>query len=206
MATAAVALPHPKSPAAGHGQSPGTPSIKPPSPSSAPPAMFAPSQQTFPPVYGRRDSGESVKDDHPRSQSTPTTRPVSPPPKRTHSSGNLPPFLTTNAILSPPSFHPANHRTSSPESRRTRSSENLLGGSSPESSPHQGHASLGGSSYHNGQQHVAMRPSDHQLYSNQDYDAMMRPKKRHKTSRACDECRRKKAFPTVTPLLTSDPM
>jgi hypothetical protein len=41
---------------------------------------------------------------------------------------------------------------------------------------------------------MTMRASEHNLYSNQDYDAMMRPKKRHKTSRACDECRRKKVL------------
>jgi len=193
MATAAVVLPHPKSPDS-HSRSPtlrsDTPSVKPPSP-SAPPAMFAP-QSSVQPQYERRNSEESDKDEHGRSHSAPMTRPMSPTPKRTNSTGNLPPFLnSSNAILSPPIFHPTNHRNSSPESRRTRSSENIHAvGSSPESSPQSRLVNLSGTSYHNGQ-HM-MRPSEHQLYANQDYDAIMRPKKRHKTSRACDECRRKK--------------
>lgn len=166
-----------------------TPTVRPPSP-SAPPAMFAP-QPTTASVYERRDSGDSEIDENARSQSTPMIPPVSPPPKRTSSAGNLPPFLSSNAILSPPSFQPSN-RNLSPESRRTRSSENLHTlGSSPESSPQMQPASLGGTPYHNGQ-HMTTRISDHNLFSNQDYDALMRPKKRHKTSRACDECRRKK--------------
>ena len=194
MASAVLVLPHRTSPER-HERSPlrsDTPSVKPPSP-SAPPSMFAP-QISGQPVYERRNSEGSDKDENGRSQSAPMTRPLSPTPKRTNSTGNLPPFLnSSSAILSPPTFHPTNHRTSSPDSRRTRSSENIHAvGSSPESSPQQHLATLGGSSYHNGQ-HM-MRPSEHQLYSNQDYDAIMRPKKRHKTSRACDECRRKKVL------------
>ena len=192
MATVVVAaLSHPKSP-------PGsdipvkteTPSIRPPSP-SAPPSMFAPQTSTAP-AYPRRDSGESEKDVHGRSQSTPMSRPLSPVPKRTNSTGTFPPFFASAAILSPPSFHDSNHnRNTSPESRRTRSSENMPTlGSSPESSPQQHLSSIGGTPYHN----VAIRTSEHTLYSSGDYDAMMRPKKRHKTSRACDECRRKKVF------------
>jgi hypothetical protein len=191
MASAAIVLPHLRSP---EGEGPvksETPTVRPPSP-SAPPAMFAPQSSTAP-VYERRDSGGSEIDENARSLSTLMTRHVSPPPKRTSPSGNLPPFLSSNAILSPPSFQPSN-RNVSPESRRTRSSENLHTlGSSPESSPQQQHSSLGGTPYHNGQ-HMTMRASDHNLFANQDYDAMMRPKKRHKTSRACDECRRKKVL------------
>jgi len=189
MASAVIGLPHLVS---SDGERPAkseTPTVRPPSP-SAPPAMFAPQPSTAP-AYERRDSGVSESEENARSHLTPMTRPVSPPPKRTDSAGNLPPFLSSNAILSPPSFQPSN-RNLSPESRRTRSSENLHTlGSSPESSPQQQHSSLGGTPYHNGQ-HMAMRASDHNLFANQDYDAMIRPKKRHKTSRACDECRRKK--------------
>jgi hypothetical protein len=191
MATAAVVFPHPNSPGA-----PGTspvkidPSSVRPSSPSAPPAMFA--QSSGPPEYQRRGSDQSEKDEHGRSRSTPMNRPVSPAPKRTYSTGNLPPFATASAVLSPPSFHATNHRNSSPESRRTRSSEGLVAmDSSPESSP-QLMPTLGPSHYHNGQI-MSMRPSEHHNYGNQDYDAMMRTaKKRHKTSRACDECRRKK--------------
>jgi len=180
-----------------------TPTVRPPSP-SAPPAMFAPQPLTTP-AYERRDSGVSESDENARSQSTPMTRPVSPPPKRTSSAGNLPPFLSSNAILSPPSFQPSN-RNVSPESRRTRSSENLRTlGSSPESSPQQQHSSLGGTPYHHGQ-HMMMRASDHNLFANQDYDGMIRPKKRHKTSRACDECRRKKVLLLQLPAYCIDPM
>ena len=193
MASAAVVLPHPNSPGA-PGSSPvkiDNPSVRPPSP-SAPPAMFA--QTSTAPVYDRRDSGESEKDEHGRSRSTPMNRPISPAPKRTYSTGNLPPYGPT-AILSPPSFHPTNHRNSTPESRRTRSSENIHAiDSSPESSPRQMHhdiVGIGSNHYHNGPL-MSMRPGEHHNYANQDYDAMMRPKKRHKTSRACDECRRKK--------------
>jgi hypothetical protein len=191
MATAAVVFPHPNSPGA-PGTSPvkiDTSSVRPPSP-SAPPAMFA--QSSGVPEYQRRDSDQSEKDEHGRSRSTPMNRPISPAPKRTYSTGNLPPFATTSAVLSPPSFHATNHRNSSPESRRTRSSEGLVAmDSSPESSP-QLLPTLGGSHYHNGQI-MSMRPSEHHNYANQEYDAMMRTaKKRHKTSRACDECRRKK--------------
>ena len=194
MATAAVAVPNPQSPRS-HGHSPAktdTPTVRPPSP-SAPPPMFGP-QSSATPVYERRDSGESIKDEHGRSQSTPLARPVSPSPRRTSSAGTLPPFLASTAILSPPSFHPANNGNSSPESRQTRSSEHVPTiNSSPDLSPHQHHPSIGGTPYQNGP-HMAMRPSEHELYAGQDYDAMMRPKKRHKTSRACDECRRKKVF------------
>jgi hypothetical protein len=170
-----------------------TPSVRPPSP-SAPPSMFGP-RSSQSPAYPRRDSGESEKNELGRSQSTPMTGPLSPIPKRTNSTGTLPPFLTSAAALSPPSFHPSNrNRNISPESRRTRSSENLpMLGSSPESSPQQHISSIGGAAYHNGQ-HIAIRSSEHTLYSSVDYDAMMRPKKRHKTSRACDECRRKKVL------------
>ena len=192
MATGVVAaLPHPASPGDDIPVKTDTPSIRPPSP-SAPPGMFAP-QPSAAPAYGRRDSGESEKDEHGRSQSTPMTRPISPLPKRTNSTGTLPPFLASTAILSPPSFQPSNHnRNTSPESRRTRSSENIPAlDSSPESSPQQHLSSIGGTPYHNGR-HMAIRASEHTLYSSGDYDAMMRPKKRHKTSRACDECRRKK--------------
>jgi len=195
MASAAIVLPHPRSPES-HGRSPAiqsdTPSVKPTSP-SAPPSMFAP-QSPMQPAYERRNSGESDKGESVRSQSAPMTRPLSPSPKRTNSAGTLPPFLSSsNAMLSPPTFHPTNHRNSSPDSRRTRSSENAHTlGSSPESSPQQHLATLAGASYHNGQHRVP--PSEHLVYSHQDYDAMMRPKKRHKTSRACDECRRKKVL------------
>jgi hypothetical protein len=201
MASAAVIQPHPHSPG-NHGHSPvkttdillttstSTPSIRPPSP-SAPPAMFSATTSS----YERRDSEQSETDDNARSQSQPITRPISPAPKhRTSSTGNIPSFLSSaTATLSPPSFHPTN-RNSSPDSRRTRSSENIPTiGSSPESSPQQHHSSLGGTPYHNGQT-MSMRHPDHHLYANQDYEALMRPKKRHKTSRACDECRRKKVL------------
>jgi hypothetical protein len=196
MTSAAVVLPHPNSPGA-PGTSPvkiDTPSVRPPSP-SAPPAMFG----SAAPMYDRRDSGESEKDEHGRSRSTPMNRPISPAPKRTYSTGNLPAF-TPSAILSPPSFHATNHRNSSPESRRTRSSENIPQNySSPESSPQQHMVGLGGSHYQNGGLGLmSMRPSEHHNYANQDYDVMMRPKKRHKTSRACDECRRKKVIFSVS--------
>ena len=188
MASAAIVLSHPRSPAGEGPVKSETPTPRPSSP-PVPPAMFAPQ----PPAFERRDSGGSEIDDNARSQSTPMTRPGSPPPRRTGSAGNLPPFLSSNAILSPPSFQPSN-RNASPESRRTRSSENLPTlGSSPESSPRQQHSSIGGTTYHNGQ-HMSMRASDHNFFPNQDYDTMMRPKKRHKTSRACDECRRKKVL------------
>jgi len=194
MATATVALPISTSPES-HAQSPvklENPSVKPPSP-SAPPSMFAP-QVSLAPAYKRQDSDESEQDEHGRSQSTPINRSGSPAPKRTSSAGTLPPFLASTAIRSPPSFHPANNRNSSPESRQTRSSENLPAlGSSPESSPQHHLANIGGTSYNNAQ-NIGLRPSEQQLYSPQDYDSMMRPKKRHKTSRACDECRRKKVF------------
>src|SRR5579859_2946449 len=189
MATAAIALPQPKAPAAGHSpvKTETTPSVRPPSP-SAPPSMFG-GHNSSSAVYERRDSEQSEKDEHGRSQSTPMTRPLSPVPKRTNSTGHLPHFLATTAILSPPSFHPTNHRNSSPESRRTRSSENIPTlGSSPESSPQQHPSSLGATPYLHGQ-HMSMHGSEHHGYANQDYEAMMRPKKRHKTSRACDECR-----------------
>jgi hypothetical protein len=191
MATAAVVSPPSRSPGGDVPAKIDTPSIRPPSP-SAPPSMFTP-QPTTVPAYERRDSGESVKDEHGRSQSTPLIQPVSPLPKRTNSTGTLPPFLASTAIRSPPSFHPSNYGNVSPESRHTKSTENILtGGSSPElSPPHL--TSIGGPHYHNGQ-HMGMRTSEHHLYSNHDYDAMMRPKKRHKTSRACDECRRKKVL------------
>ena len=194
MATVVVAaLPHPTSPGGDVPVKTDTPSIRPPSP-SAPPSMFA-LRPSPAPAYPRRDSGESQKNENGRSQSTPMTGPVSPTPKRTNSAGTLPPFLASAATRSPPSFHPSNHnRNTSPESRRTRSSENIpILGSSPESSPQQHLSSIGGTPYHNGQ-HMAIRTSEHTLYSSRDYDAMMRPKKRHKTSRACDECRRKKVF------------
>jgi hypothetical protein len=188
MATAAIVLPNPRSPASDGPVMSETQTATAPSPPTLP-VMFA-SQPASAPAYERRDSGGSLDDEHARSQSIPMTRPLSPPPKRTSSAGTLPPFLASHAILSPPSFHPSN-RNVSPESRRTRSSENLpTVGSSPESSPPPHHLSLG-THYHNGQQ-MTMRTSDQHLFSNQDYDAMMRPKKRHKTSRACDECRRKK--------------
>ena len=195
MASAAVIQPLPHSPGS-HTHSPvktdtiSNPSIRPPSP-SAPPAMFAQHSAAETPFYERRNSEQSERDDNDRSQSQPNTRPISPTPKRTSSNGNLPSFLSSVATLSPPSFHPTN-RNSSPDSRRTRSSENIPTiGSSPESSPQLHHASLSGVSYHNGQG-LSMRHPDHHLYANQDYEALMRPKKRHKTSRACDECRRKK--------------
>jgi hypothetical protein len=201
MATAAVALPRPSSPGS-NGQTPvkkDTPLVRPPSP-SAPPTMFA-TQPLTASVYERRDSGGSEKDEHGRSQSAPMARPGSPPPKRTNSTGDLPPFLASSAILSPPSFHPTN-RGSSADSRRTRSSENIPTlGSSPESSPQQHLSSLDVSQYHNGR-HIGMHPSDHQLYSGHDYDGIMRPKKRHKTSRACDECRRKKVISESLRLMT----
>lgn len=207
MASAAIVLPHPRSPGS-HGPSPvksDTPSVRPPSP-SAPPSMFAPHNSAVP-AYERRDSAESENDETGRSQSTPMTRPISPIPKRTNSTGNLPSFLdSAGAVLSPPSFHATNHRNSSPESRRTRSSENLPTlGSSPDSSPQPQHSSLGGTPYHNGQG-MSMRHPDHHLYSNQDYDSLMRPKKRHKTSRACDECRRKKVCPYRFARLMPDPL
>jgi hypothetical protein len=193
MATVAIAHPRPKSPGSEPPPLTDTPSIRPPSP-SAPPAMFASQASALTPVFERRDSGDSENERHGRSQSAPMNRPGSSPPKRTSSAGTIPPFATSAAILSPPSFHPSNPRNPSPESRRTRSSENLPAlGSSPELSPQPHSGSHGGGSYHNGQ-HMGMRPSEHQLFSNQDYDAMMRPKKRHKTSRACDECRRKKVL------------
>ena len=194
MATAIVAAPpHSRSPGSDVPVKTDTPSIRPPSP-SAPPSMFAP-QRSPAPAYARRDSGESEKDEHGRSQSTPMTRTASPLPKRTNSTGTLPPFLASTAILSPPSFHPSNHnRNTSPESRRTRSSENIPTlGSSPESSPQQHLSSIRGTPYHHGL-HMAIRASEHPIYSSGDYDAMIRPKKRHKTSRACDECRRKKVI------------
>jgi len=192
MAAVAVAFPRQDSPGGEGPMKSETPSVQPPSP-SVPLSMFAP-QPSAVPLYERQQSGGSEKDEHGRSQSTPMNHQVSTPPKRTNSAGTLPPFLASTANLSPPSFHPSNHRNTSPESRRTRSSENMaLGDSSPDSSPQQHPATLGGTSYHNSQ-HLGIRSSDHQMYSNQDYDAMMRPKKRHKTSRACDECRRKKVF------------
>lgn len=204
MATAAVVFPHPRSPAGEVPVKTDTPSIRPPSP-SAPPSMFTP-QTSATSAFERRNSGESDKDEHGRSQSTPMTRPVSPLPKRTNSTGTLPPFLTSTAIHSPPSFHPSNHRNTSPESRRTRSSENIATAvSSPELSPEQLPASLGGTLYHNGQ-HMGIRSSEHQLYSSQEYDAMMRPKKRHKTSRACDECRRKRYFAFFVLKSNADPL
>jgi hypothetical protein len=195
MASAAIVLPHPRSPGT-HAQSPiklETPSVRPPSP-SAPPSMFA-HHGADKPTYQRRDSAESDQDENGRSQSTPMTRPISPVPKRTNSAGNLPSFFgASGTIFSSPSFHATNHRNSSPESRRTRSSENLpTMGSSPDSSPQPHHSSLGATPYHNGQT-MSTRHPDHHLYSNQDYDSLMRPKKRHKTSRACDECRRKKVL------------
>ena len=193
MATAAVVFHTPRSPGGDVPAKTDTPSIRPPSP-SAPPSMFAP-QPTAHTAYERRDSGDSIKDEYRRSQSTPVTQPVSPLPKRTNSTGTLPPFLASNTIRSPPSFQPSNHGNGSPESRRTKSTENILtAGSSPELSPPQHLTSIGGPPYHN-DPHMGMRPSEHPLYSSHDYDAMMRPKKRHKTSRACDECRRKKVLP-----------
>lgn len=195
MATAAVVFPPPRSPGGDVPAKTDTPSIRPPSPSALP-SMFAPQPASIP-TYERRDSGDSVKDEYGRSQSTPITQPVSPLPKRTNSTGTLPPFLASTAIHSPPSFHPSNHGNVSPESRRIKSTENIItAGSSPESSPPQHLTSIGGPPYHNGQ-HMGIRTSEHQLYSSQDYDAMMRPKKRHKTSRACDECRRKKVLPSL---------
>ena len=167
----------------------GTHVMRPPSPSAPPPTMFA--MPPFSPMtFDRRASGDSERcDPHGRSQSAPMTRPNSPPPKRTNSIGNVPPFVVSTTALSPPAFHPTNPGTSTPESRRTRSSEiipGLGGGSSPESSPH--HSATLEPPYPNG----PTRSGDQGLYMGQDYDAMMRPKKRHKTSRACDECRRKK--------------
>lgn len=192
MASTAVAIPPPKSPGSDIPVKTDSPPLRPPSP-SAPPSMFGP-QAPIASSYERRASGESDQE-QPRSQSTPMTRPISPAPKRTSSMGALPPFLASAATLSPPSFHP---RNVSPESRRTRSSENpATGGSSPESSPRQHVASIAETDYHGGQ-HIPMRVPEHTLYSGHDYDAMMRPKKRHKTSRACDECRRKKVLPITS--------
>ena len=202
MATAAVVFPSPRSPEGDVPMKTEIPSIRPPSP-SAPPRMFTP-QISVMPGYERRDSGESEKNEHGRSQSTPMTGPASPLPKRTNSTGTLPPFLASSAIHSPPSFNPSSRRDTSPESRQTRSSENIpTGGSSPESSPQQRHDNIGRTPYHNGQ-HMGIRSSEHQLYSSQDYDAMMRPKKRHKTSRACDECRRKKVLYCFSSKLSLD--
>jgi len=177
-----------------------TPFVRPPSPSTATFAtqMHAPQQAAASPADERRNSGDSNSEQqqHPggRSQSTPMARPTSPPPKRTNSAGALPPFLAHSAVRSPPSFNqplPPNAGSPLPDSRRPRSSENLpTVESSPESSPQQHPANFaGGSSYPHS---MSVRRSEHALYSTTDYDAMMRPKKRHKTSRACDECRRKK--------------
>jgi len=173
-----------------------TPLMRPPSPSTFTAQMNVP-QVTASPADERRNSGDS-NPEHPggRSQSTPMTRPASPPPKRTNSTGALPPFLAHGAVRSPPSFNqplPPNAGSPLPDSRRPRSSENLpTVESSPESSPQQHPANFaGGSSYPHS---MSVRRSEHVLYSTTDYDAMMRPKKRHKTSRACDECRRKKVY------------
>ena len=188
-----------------------TPLVGPPLP-SAPmftTQMDAP-QALPPPAYERRNSGNSDKEQQQdqehrgaRSQSTPMTRPPS-PPKRTNSTGALPPFLAHTSVRSPPSFHEplsSNAGNALPGSRRPRSSENLpTVESSPESSPQQHPANLAaGSSYPHG---MSIRSSEHGLYSSTDYDVMMRPKKRHKTSRACDECRRKKVIFLVKLRLT----
>lgn len=182
------------------------PDVRPPSPSA--PLFAAALAASVPPAYERRTSDESDRPDGSRSQSTPTpiARPHSPLPKRTNSTGALPPFLAHGAVLSPPSFHQSLSSNVSPESRRTRSSENIpTVGSSPESSPQQQHANLAGGNVYSPHS-MTVRSSDHGLYSGTDYDAMMRPKKRHKTSRACDECRRKKVRLLTSETYLSDPM
>jgi len=159
--------------------------------------MNAP-QAAAPLEYERPNSGDSDQQQHQehhahggKSLSTPMTRPAS-PPKRNNSAGALPPFLAHTSVRSPRSFHlSSNAGNALPES--TRSSENLpTVDSSPKSSPQQHSAKLaGGSLYPHG---IAIRSSEHGPYSSTDYDAIMRPKKPHKTSRACDECRQKKVY------------
>jgi hypothetical protein len=199
MATAAVLISHPKSPESADDiavHSDSTPSLRPSSP-SVPPSMFPPQLDVQQPSERRASDSSATDDKAGRSHSAPMNRALSPVPKRTLSGGELPPFLASSEHLSPPMFRAANKRNGTPDSRRNALGEPADIGSSPESSPQQGHANLG----YRHSQLLSMRPSEHQIYSNQDYDALMGPKKRHKTSRACDECRRKKVHPGK-PLLT----
>ena len=205
MATVALTHPQPNSPGTDNlprPQLPETLPARPPSPSAAP-TVYVLHDSTTMPSYERRDSGASQLKDE-RSYSASIARSSSPPTKRTDSVLTMTPSLASAANLSSPSFHPSNRRNSSPESR-PKSAEDVAptAGSSAESSPQPPHSmNHGGGSYHNGQ-HINMRTGEHQMFTSQEYAGMMRPKKRHKTSRACDECRRKKVSLVFTFAMTN---